>query len=101
MQSRRQAVTAVAAALALFAGGFTAPVHADELGHPFHTSPAGSKSYVELAGAGHFFPTTANPTVSRALVSWFKRFVSADARFAPFTCGFAGTAVSDFRTNAC
>ncbi|MEV4319086.1 alpha/beta hydrolase [Actinocrispum sp. NPDC049592] len=68
---------------------------------PFYTSLSGPKSYVELAGADHFFPTTANPTVSRALVSWFKRFVSADTRFAPFTCGFAGTAVSDFRTNAC
>ncbi|QUQ65858.1 alpha/beta hydrolase family protein [Kutzneria sp. CA-103260] len=68
---------------------------------PFYNSLAGPKSYLELAGADHFFPISANPTVSRAVVSWFKRFVSADDRFAPFTCGFAGAAVSAFRTTAC
>jgi dienelactone hydrolase len=68
---------------------------------PFYNSLGGSKSYLELAGADHFFPRTANPTVSRAVVSWFKRYVSADTRFTPFTCGFTGVAVSDFRTSAC
>jgi dienelactone hydrolase len=68
---------------------------------PFYNSLAGPKSYLELAGADHFFPTSANTTVSRGIVSWFKRFVSSDNRFTPFTCGFAGTAVSGFRSNAC
>lgn len=68
---------------------------------PFYNSLAGPKSYLELAGADHFFPTMANPTVSRAIVSWFKRFVSSDSRFTPFTCGFTGAAVSAFRTTAC
>jgi dienelactone hydrolase len=68
---------------------------------PFYNSVSGPKSYLELAGADHFFPTNDNPTVSRAMVSWLKRFVSADDRFIPFTCGFTGPAVSAFRSTAC
>ncbi|WP_222106336.1 alpha/beta hydrolase family protein [Catellatospora sichuanensis] len=68
---------------------------------PFYNSVSGPKSYVELNGASHFFPQSTNSTLSRALVSWFKRYLNQDARFTPFTCGYGGTAVSDFRTNAC
>lgn len=68
---------------------------------PFYNSLGGPKSYVELNGASHFFPQTTNATTSRALVSWFKRWLNNDARFTPFTCGYSGTAISDFRTNAC
>jgi predicted dienelactone hydrolase len=68
---------------------------------PFYNTLAGPKTYVELTGASHFFPQTTNATASRALVSWFKRWVSQDARFTPYTCGFTGSAVSSFRTNAC
>ena len=68
---------------------------------PFYNSLGGPKSYVELNGASHFFPQTTNATTSRALVSWFKRWLNQDARFTPFTCGYSGTAISDFRTNAC
>ena len=28
-------------------------------------------------------------------------YLNQDTRFTPFTCGFSGTAVSDFRSNAC
>ena len=62
---------------------------------------AGPKEYVELNGASHFAPNSTNPTLSRLIVSWFKRYLEQDARFTPFTCGFSGTAISDFRTNAC
>jgi len=68
---------------------------------PFYNSLAGQKGYVELAGASHFFPQTPNGTLSRALVSWFKRYLNQDQRFVPFTCGFGGLAVSSFRSNAC
>jgi predicted dienelactone hydrolase len=68
---------------------------------PFYNSLSGPKGYVELAGASHFFPQSVNATTSRAMVSWFKRFLNGDTRFIPFTCGFGGAAVSDFRTNAC
>ena len=68
---------------------------------PFYNSLAGPKSYVELNNASHFFPQTTDATTSRAMVSWFKRYLNNDQRFTPFTCGFGGTAVSDFRTNAC
>ncbi|MBP2328271.1 hypothetical protein JOF56_008656 [Kibdelosporangium banguiense] len=68
---------------------------------PYYTSLGGPKSYLELAGAVHSFPTTVNPTVSRAIVAFFKRFVSGDNRFSPFVCGYAGRAVSDFRSTTC
>lgn len=68
---------------------------------PFYNSLTGPKTYVEINGASHFFPQTTDPTTSRALVSWFKRWLNNDARFTPFTCGFSGTSISDFRSNAC
>jgi dienelactone hydrolase len=68
---------------------------------PFYNSLGGSKSFLELSGASHFFPQTPNGTVSRAMVSWFKRFLNNDARFTQFTCGFGGSGISQFRTNAC
>ena len=68
---------------------------------PFYTTLGGPKTYVELTGASHFFPQTTNATTSRALVSWFKRWLNQDSRFTPYTCGFGGLAVSDFRSNAC
>jgi predicted dienelactone hydrolase len=67
----------------------------------FYNSLGGPKSYLELNNADHFFPLSSNGLTSRAIVSWFKRWLSNDNRFTPFTCGFTGTAVSDFRTNAC
>jgi len=76
-----------------------APVSSHSI--PFYNSLGGSKAYVELNNASHFFPQTTNATTSRALVSWFKRWLSNDSRFTPFTCGFTSTAVSDFRSNAC
>jgi predicted dienelactone hydrolase len=76
-----------------------APVSSHSI--PFYNSLGGPKDYVELAGASHFFPQSANPTASRALVSWFKRWLNNDTRFTPFTCGFTGSAVSDFRSNTC
>lgn len=68
---------------------------------PFYNSISGPKSYVELAGASHFFPQSPEPNTSRALVSWFKRWLNGDTRFTPFTCGFGGSAISNFRTTAC
>ncbi|GAA1838575.1 lipase [Luedemannella flava] len=68
---------------------------------PFYNTVQGPKAYVELNGSSHFFPQTSNATLSRVIVSWFKRYLEQDTRFAPFTCGFSGTAISDFRSNAC
>jgi dienelactone hydrolase len=67
----------------------------------FYNSLGGPKTYVELNNASHFFPQSVNATTSRAIVSWFKRWLNNDTRFTPFTCGFTGSAISDFRTNAC
>ncbi|HKT04652.1 MAG TPA: alpha/beta hydrolase [Rugosimonospora sp.] len=68
---------------------------------PFYNSLGGPKTYVELAGADHFWPMSDNPTASRGMVSWFKRWLDNDSRFTPFTCGFSGAAISAFRSNAC
>jgi dienelactone hydrolase len=68
---------------------------------PIYNTLAGRKSYLELAGANHLFPWSNNATASRALVSWFKRWLNDDTRFTPFTCGFTGSAVSAFSSNAC
>ena len=76
-----------------------APVSSHSI--PFYNSLSGPKTYVELNNASHFFPQSTNASTSRALVSWFKRWLNNDARFTPFTCGFTGTAISDFRSNAC
>jgi dienelactone hydrolase len=76
-----------------------APVSSHSI--PFYNSVRGPKTYVEINNGSHFFPQSSNGTTSRALVSWFKRYLNNDQRFAPFTCGFGGTAISDFRSNAC
>jgi predicted dienelactone hydrolase len=67
----------------------------------FYNSVSGPKTYVEVNNGGHFFPQSTNATLSRALVTHFKRWLNQDARFTPFSCGFTGTAVSDFRSTAC
>jgi len=68
---------------------------------PFYNSLGGQKTYVELAGEDHFWPQNDNPTGSRAIVSWFKRWLNGDARFTPYTCGFTGSAISSFKSTAC
>jgi dienelactone hydrolase len=59
---------------------------------------SGEKAYAELAGAGHNFANSSNPIVSKALVSWFKRFLDDDTRFSPFACDFSGSSISQFRS---
>jgi dienelactone hydrolase len=68
---------------------------------PFYNTLAGPKAYVELNNASHFFPQLPDSMTSRALVSWFKRWLNNDTRFTPYTCGFSGLSISDFRSNAC
>jgi hypothetical protein len=49
--------------------------------------PAGvEKAYLEIAGGGHGFPTSNNPTMMRTIIPWFKIFVDSDARYAQFLC---------------
>ena len=69
---------------------------------PFYNSLGGPKTYVELNNASHFFPQSRQRDARPGrMVSWFKRWLNNDTRFTPFTCGFTGTAISDFRSNAC
>jgi len=68
---------------------------------PFYNSLGGPKTYVELAGEDHSWPQSNNPTGSRVIVSWFKRWLNGDTRFTPFTCGFTGSDISSFMSTAC
>lgn len=76
---------------------------ADEDTHAiaFYNSVSGPKTYAEVNNGGHFFPQSTNSTLSRALVTHFKRWLNQDARFTPFSCAFTGTDVSDFRSTVC
>ena len=70
---------------------------------PFYSSLPSTpdKAYLELRGASHFFPQTANSTVAAATISWLKRFVDDDVRYDAFLCpGPTGTDVSQYR-NTC
>ncbi|MFN8074636.1 MAG: alpha/beta hydrolase [Kineosporiaceae bacterium] len=63
---------------------------------PFYTGLPSSlpKAYVELRGASHFAPTTANTTIAQYSISWLKRFVDADTRYSPFLCPTPATSTS-------
>jgi pimeloyl-ACP methyl ester carboxylesterase len=54
---------------------------------PFYRSiPAGTpKTYVEDRGASHFMPMSLPGPLKRYAVSWMKRYVDNDQRYAPFT----------------
>nr|WP_131763279.1 dienelactone hydrolase family protein [Actinomadura fibrosa] len=55
---------------------------------PFYESiPASTeKAYLELAGASHFAPNTANTTIAKYSISWLKRFIDNDTRYEQFLC---------------
>ncbi|WP_024756907.1 dienelactone hydrolase family protein [Streptomyces exfoliatus] len=55
---------------------------------PFYESLPSSldKAYLELNGATHFTPNTANTTIAKYSVSWLKRFIDDDTRYEQFLC---------------
>ncbi|MFF7178335.1 alpha/beta hydrolase family protein [Streptomyces sp. NPDC008121] len=55
---------------------------------PFYESLPSSldKAYLELNGATHFTPNTANTTIAKYSVSWLKRFIDNDTRYEQFLC---------------
>jgi len=44
------------------------------------------KAYLELRDASHSAPTTDNTTIARYSISWLKRYVDDDVRYAQFLC---------------
>ncbi|MBV7699836.1 ricin-type beta-trefoil lectin domain protein [Streptomyces sp. TRM70350] len=44
------------------------------------------KAYLELTGAGHGFPTSANSVMTRKVIPWLKIFVDHDTRYHQFLC---------------
>ncbi|RAY14880.1 alpha/beta hydrolase [Actinomadura craniellae] len=55
---------------------------------PFYNSLSntGEKAYLELDGAGHFFPNTSDDNVAKFMISWLKRWVDEDTRYTQFLC---------------
>jgi len=44
------------------------------------------KAYLELNDAGHIVPASDNPTISRFVLSWAKRWIDGDTRYSKFLC---------------
>ncbi|MGW6744916.1 bis(hydroxyethyl) terephthalate hydrolase [Streptomyces sp. NPDC055025] len=80
-------------------GDTVAPV----AGHsePFYESLPGTldKAYLELRGAVHRTPITANTTIAKYSVSWLKRFIDNDTRYERFLCPppAPGPAIAEYR----
>lgn len=57
-------------------------------------NPRTERAYLEVAGADHLCPLdmakdSVNNTVGQSVISWLKRFVDGDRRYAPFLTGAA------------
>lgn len=65
-------------------GDTIAPVadHAE----PFYESLPGEKAYLEVNGENHGCVTVDHGSISTLVVSWLKRWVDRDTRYAPFLC---------------
>jgi predicted dienelactone hydrolase len=70
---------------------------------PFYNSLSGAerRGYLELRGASHFAPNTANTTIAKYTLSWLKRYVDDDTRYeqfiSPGPSTSLGSPVSDYR----
>lgn len=55
---------------------------------PFYASLPSSldKAYLELRGATHFTPNSANTTIAKYSIAWLKRFIDDDTRYEQFLC---------------
>ncbi|RZQ61573.1 alpha/beta hydrolase [Amycolatopsis suaedae] len=53
----------------------------------YNAIPASTeKAYLELAGAGHGFPTSNNSVMTRKVIPWMKIFIDQDTRYPRFLC---------------
>jgi dienelactone hydrolase len=70
---------------------------------PFYNSLSSSvdKAYLELRGASHFAPNTANTTIAKYTLSWIKRYIDNDTRYDQFLCPIPSTnlQISAYRGN--
>ena len=67
---------------------------------PFYESLPSTldKAYLELDGASHSAPTSANVTVAKYSISWLKRFIDDDTRYDQFLCPApSGSAIQEWR----
>lgn len=59
------------------------------------------KAYLELAGAGHGFPTSNNSVMTRKVIPWMKIFIDQDPRYTQFLCPLQDwTGIRSYR-NSC
>ncbi|RAS70493.1 dienelactone hydrolase family protein [Lentzea atacamensis] len=66
----------------------------------YNQIPAGvEKMYLELTGAGHGFPTSNNPVMTRKVIPWMKIFIDNDTRYHQFLCPLMdNTGISAYRS---
>jgi pimeloyl-ACP methyl ester carboxylesterase len=79
----------------------TASVRSHAIPHYEGVPSTTAKAYLELAGASHFAPNSSNTTIGKYSLSWLKRFVDEDTRYAQFLCGpnhTADRAISQYRS---
>ncbi|HEX8628056.1 MAG TPA: dienelactone hydrolase family protein [Catenuloplanes sp.] len=68
---------------------------------PFYESlpPTLDKAYLELNGASHTAPISANVTIAKYSISWLKRFIDNDVRYEQFLCPApSGPAIQEYRS---
>jgi predicted dienelactone hydrolase len=70
---------------------------------PFYASLPSTldKAYLELRGATHFTPNSANTTIAKYSISWLKRFIDNDTRYEQFLCPLpqSSLTISEYRGN--
>ncbi|MET7283662.1 dienelactone hydrolase family protein [Kribbella sp. NPDC005582] len=71
----------------LMAGQRDGTVPPSSVSSMYNSIPATTeKAYLELTGAGHGFPTSANSVMMRKVIPWIKIFVDRDSRYTQFLC---------------
>nr|WP_168533200.1 dienelactone hydrolase family protein [Streptomyces sp. RPA4-2]QIY67140.1 alpha/beta hydrolase [Streptomyces sp. RPA4-2] len=70
---------------------------------PFYRSLPSTldKAYLELRGATHFTPNSANTTIAKYSISWLKRFIDNDTRYEQFLCPLPqpSLSIAEYRGN--
>ncbi|MEU0090993.1 dienelactone hydrolase family protein [Kribbella sp. NPDC006257] len=85
--SPSQRPTAMKVPTLLMAGQRDGTVPPSTVSSMYNSIPATTeKAYLELTGAGHGFPTSANSVMMRKVIPWIKIFVDHDARYTQFLC---------------
>ncbi|HEY0001131.1 MAG TPA: dienelactone hydrolase family protein [Actinoplanes sp.] len=88
----------------IFAGASDTVAPPSSHATPFYNSIPSSttKGIAILKGASHSAPTSANTTIAKYSISWFKRYIDNDTRYDQFLCPKpTDTTLTSWTTNKC